>query len=507
MFGMNPSDDPVKSAYFMAGLSLLTSNDPNAALNNLPQMVMEAKRYKGEMDLKKRQLAIQEAGLGMDREKLAIYKDENTRAKQKQADETELGKMFAAFDLNPSTAGNFPIPGGMVPGGSGEKKDIRTSTDDWLASEMVDTQGKGDAAMPMGTEGNPMAQQLMALPAPMRAALAKSPIASGAMVAPALTQKMTDVLDVPGSTSEKSPQIKTFTDGKETVTLDMNNDGDYARFRQLGPEFVEAPAKVIESAVEDPNKGILKTYEDEIVKSREAANVADEEVDKYAQLGSLLLRKDMYIGAGAPLVNSLLSSAQDIFGVLPDKDFSTLEAADKSRKDIVMGIRASYPKDQQMSNADREYYQSMSIGQENKPETVARVIAVKQLAGEVKRAKADFLEDAVLNKKMSHYEAVKAWKKIEKKTRTDIVNEESIQEVMGALMKGANDDSLIEHLKKLTPGAAKKIGEETGMTEPPAAAPGSSADNPIDIVGPNDYKVLKPGTYYTDPDGVLRRKE
>lgn len=493
MFGMNPSDDPIKSAYMMAGLSMLTSNDPTAALNNLPQMIMQARQLKLETDMKKRQLALQEAGLDLDREKLKLYQDENTRNQLKQKDEIKLGEMFKAFDLTPSTAGNFPIPGGMVPGGSGVKKDIRTSTDDWLASEMVDTQGKGDAAMPMGTEGNPMAQQLMALPAPIRAAMAQSPLASGAIMAPALTEKMTDVLDVPKGGETKSPQVKTFVNkAGETMTLDLNNQQDYQTFQGLDPAaWVEAPTQTLEKQSSNP---IMKPYEEAVANAQTATINADEMADKYTALGSLLLRPDIYTGAGAPLVNGLLSSAQDVFGVLPEVDFSTVENADKSRRDIVMSLRASYPKDPNMSNADREYFQGLVVGEENKPKTVARAIAIKQLSAEFTKAKAEFLMNATQNEGMNAYQALQAWNKQAKTLRETITSEDHINEVVKGLLKGSSDTNLIDYVKKLSVGkAVQKIEGDLGMGE---QAPAAAAPPPIE--------TREVGKVYETPKGPMK---
>lgn len=496
MFGMTPSDDPVKSAMMMAGLSMLTSNGSPEALNQLPQMIMQAKQLKAEQDMKKRQLAIQEAGLDMDREKLSIYRDENSRAQAKQRDATELGKMFASFDLNPSTAGNYPMPGGMVAGGSGVKKDVRTSTDDWSGADMVNQVGKADAAMPYGTEGNPMAKQLMALPAPIRAAMAKSPLASGEMMAPALTQKMTDVLDVPGAAgTEKAPQVKTFTNQKgETLTLDMNNDQDYQTFQGLDKSaWVEAPTKTLEKASTNP---VMAPYETAVADAQTASINADDLSEKYSALGSLLLRPDIYTGAGAPLVNGLLSSAQDVFGVLPEVDFSTVENADKSRRDIVLSLRASYPKDPQMSNADRQYYQGLVVGEENKPKTVARAIAVKQLSAEVTKAKAEFLMQATQERGLNAYQAIQEWNKKAKSVRETIASEDHINEVVKGLLKGSNDTNLVDYVKKLSIGkAVEKIEGDVGMS--------GETEAPV-LTTPPPLEAREKDKVYQTPSGPMK---
>ena len=205
-------------------------------------------------------------------------------------------------------------------------------------------------------------------------------------------------------------------------------------------------------------------------------------------------------------MNNLLSSAQDVFGAFPQVDFSTVENAEKSRRAIVLGLREGFQKDSQMSNADREYFQGMVVGQENKPETIARAIAAKQLSGQFKAMKAEFLEDAISNKDMTPAQAVKAWRKQSDQIRNTVASEENVQAIMNDLLKGASDDSLVDYVTKLKPGAAVKKAEESLLgdgKEPTGATP----ETAIEIIGPNDYKILPKGTYYRDPEGVLRQKQ
>ena len=503
MFGMFGSDDPVRSAWQSAGMQMLLNNgDINSALQNLPQMIMEAKRFKAQQDLEKRRLAISESQLEMDRERLGIYKSESQRQQDLQNDKKKMGEAWSKYDLQPNMGGML-LP---QPQGPNMPKDL-TTLEDWSGDDMVTRDMKGDAAMPLGEEGNEISKRIMALPLSLRQGMAEAPISAAELAAPGQTSALESAFGKTGS--ERAPQVKTLTDGKQVKTLDLTDPASYAEFRDLTANgWTEAPQKTIQEASKDPNEYLMEPYKKEISSAQEGALRADAETDDYANLGSLLLRPDIYTGAGAGLVNNLLSSAQDVFGVFEGVDFSTVENADKSRRALVMNLRNSFPKDSQMSNADRQYFQDMVVGEENKPETIARAIAVKQLSGQYKTTKAEFLENAITNEGKTPYEAVKAWNKVAKKIRGDMTSEENVQEIMAELMKGANDDSLVEYVKKLKPGQAAQQAEEAVMGDDGNKEPdGTTPETAIEITGPNDWKALKPGTYYIDPEGVLRQKQ
>jgi hypothetical protein len=210
-------------------------------------------------------------------------------------------------------------------------------------------------------------------------------------------------------------------------------------------------------------------------------------------------------------VNSLLSSSKDVFGVFPNVDFSTVNTAAKSRKEMVLRMREGFQKDSQMSDNDRKFYNDMIPDDSDNPQTIARAIAVKQLANQVKEHKAEFLLDAVNpvdkgGKGMNPVAARKAWESQADSVRASVASEEHVKLIVDHLTEGSKDPNLINYIKKLdVGGAAQKVEQQLGVVDTPAPAPADTS-TPVSIKGDDDYNSLPSGTLFTGPDGKVRKK-
>lgn len=546
MFGMSPNDDPVKSAYMMAGLGLLSGGDINSTLQNLPQMVMKAKQLKQEQALALRRMAIDEAQLG-------IQKSANEREAAKQKDLKTFGDTFKKYDLHPNL-------GGMDlsdPNATWNVKNPAQGPDNWSAGSMVTRDMKGDAAMPIAEAGNPVTKSIMALPDALRSGMAAAPLTAAAIATPGMQDAMTrslggvtpgqapNVVNLKGADGvtmsfdigdpnaraaaqkamsegavevnpasppgEKPAQVHTFVNQKtkETMTLDMNDPQDRAKFAGVDKsQWVEAPAKTIAQTTTDPATELMSTYTNQIKDVADQANKAADQSENYSILGSLLVSPNTYTGVGANLLNGIIGTGQSAFGVWKDQDVSTPQAALKMRNQIVSNLRKDFAKDTQFSNTDHKFLDSMVPDNTDQPMTIAQTVAMQQLRTTYLQSKSDFLMQQIQGG-ASSYEALRAWDKQHDKVLKSVFTKANRDEIASHIMEGANDQSLLDKAKSLNFGdtAAQVTGQvenAAGMKSqdqlPQEAPPIKGDDDPV-------YKALPSGSKYTAPDGKVRMKQ
>lgn len=543
MFSLFPSD-PKKALIQSTGLAILAGADPGQALASLPQQIAEAQMRAQEMDLRKKQLGIQE-------EDLRMRLDEAGRNQEIFNQKAALGKALEAYNLSPNNFGGF-APEAMGPAGTGQKP-MGINPEAWSANDMVQRQFKGDAAMPIGEEGNPMAKQIMGIPLALRQGLAQAPQAAADIMAPGLQAAMTNALETGGSSGGRAPnivnlqdpngntqsfdlgdptqrqnaikatqqgwvevnpqtprdqnaKIVNMTDGDKTITLNMANPDHEKKFNELSAQgWMEAPTKTLTSQTTDPTAQFDEPYTAEVKASSEQAMALESQVDDLTVLGSLLLRPDIYTGTGAGVVNTLGKGLKDTLGLFGDIDFSNPVIAAKKKKELALGLKKTLLKgDTQMSNNDREYLDSIIVGVTDGADGISRGIALKMLESRYANEKAQFLQEAIRDRKLGSYKALQEWNKVRSGKMREIFNPERVEDIMQSLMAGANDQSLLDYTSERLPKAEGQLEQKLGIQPSPQGVVELKGASQAELDA--QYEQLPSGAEFVGPDGVKRRK-
>lgn len=575
MFGMFGTDDPRKMALQSVGMQMLMGGDPNQALQNLPQMLMEAKKlqYAREQDAKA--MALQETQLGIEKERFQLMKDQDLRAAQDAEGKRAAGKAFSESLMMPNGFTGADI-GSMVPGpGSQIPPGVQQGPPAGMSSMMppqkqkmaggpapqVTSDFKGDIAVPMGEENNPITQRLQNMPRSMIRALQADPGTAAELMAPAMQQGLTDAVAPKGDRNPanvinlRMPDGKvqafntsnptqlwqaenamaagavevaaesgggsnfkpvTLTNGQEIKSFNVETpEGAMAADKAMSEGWYEAPDKTIVDKGEDPMAPLNKPYLDEIVASRDEAAKAAKARDSAIRAGVLVMNANTYAGTGAPLLNAFLKAGQDFFGVFEEKDFSSGILSETLRKSMIADLRKSQEKDSNFSSKDLDFLIGQTVGVADGREAMARFMAIKSLEADWAEQKNDFLYGEIETGKKPR-EALKAWSEIHKKNFRKFFSEEEQQKKMAIFKEGAEDPTAIQEILQGVQGVEEQGAAPATPVAPAAPAaeqtptPSPTGRTMRNVVSPSDpaevpavssdaeREKLEPGTLYFD---------
>ncbi len=488
--GFGPQDPYGKMAMRTAGLTMLMGGDPSSTLQNIPELMMQAKKMQMQKELEERKLAMDQKQLEQTERRIRLEKRVQDREDKKLTDQQTFGRAMGKYDLDQTKRYD------------GDPTRVFQNDKDGTYSEgAVQSTPKSDRAVPYGDEGNPFSEKIMQLPLPIRQGMAQAPLSASQFGDQALQQSGKDIFDTTSETRVPKPHVLRSPDGKQKWEGDLNNQQDYMEYHSLtGQGWTTAPNEVDQTNRAPDLPKFEEDIDKRISEDMTAATAASDQADRFDEFAGYAMDPSLYTGTGGNLVAGLTKAGQNIAGLFPGVDVGKMQTMQKMIPEMVQHEREQAVRDQSMSNQDREFYIGSVANVTNDAAGISMMAARKRGLAEYKRARVSQIT-RWRREGLSPSEAVDKWEEEKApEAREKFMGQEAVSKRMLRFQKKGG--TLLDYIQRNSQGVKDRATEL--MNGDPTEQGGIkqlSKEN-----ADQEYDALPSGAQYRDPDGNLRTK-